>query len=162
MLKRTSVGAALLVLLGLVVGCGEGARGPQAGKGEGAAVPSSEAVVSGGEELEEAGEVDEALAQRGEALFGTKGCVACHTVGKGRLVGPDLLGVTERREREWVLSMVMNPDSMLRADTAAKALLAQYYTPMTNMNVARDEARALYEFLRWRAEEVREGEGGGS
>ena len=25
-------------------------------------------------------------------------CVSCHTIGKGKLVGPDLAGVTERRD----------------------------------------------------------------
>ncbi|MBI4607901.1 MAG: cytochrome c [Candidatus Rokubacteria bacterium] len=36
----------------------------------------------------------------GQAIFQEK-CVSCHTIGGGRLVGPDLQGVTARRDREW-------------------------------------------------------------
>ena len=32
----------------------------------------------------------------GEQLFKTN-CTACHTIGGGRLVGPDLIGVTNKR-----------------------------------------------------------------
>ena len=37
-----------------------------------------------------------AQAKTGEEIF-QSGCNACHTIGGGRLVGPDLLGVSERR-----------------------------------------------------------------
>jgi hypothetical protein len=41
-----------------------------------------------------------ASAREGEQIFVEK-CTACHTIGKGRLVGPDLSGVTTRREESW-------------------------------------------------------------
>ena len=94
------------------------------------------------------GAIQSELANLGQELFQAKGCVACHTVGKGRLVGPDLAGVTERREYGWIVAMVTKPDSMLRHDTIAKQLLAEYYTPMTSQNVSAEDARAIYEFLR--------------
>jgi cytochrome c2 len=38
----------------------------------------------------------------GERLFTEKGCVACHTVGEGRLVGPDLQNLNVRPdEARW-------------------------------------------------------------
>jgi mono/diheme cytochrome c family protein len=81
-------------------------------------------------------------------VFKAKGCVACHTIGKGRLVGPDLKGLPQRREYGWYVAMVTNPDSMLRNDPIAKQLLAEHFTPMTNQNVTAEDARAIYEYLR--------------
>jgi mono/diheme cytochrome c family protein len=97
---------------------------------------------------EPTGAIDQALAAQGAELFKSRGCVACHTFGGGRLVGPDLVGLTERRSFDWTYAMITNPDSMLANDETARALLAEYYTPMTNQNVQRDEAMALYEHIR--------------
>ena len=94
------------------------------------------------------GPIDSSLAARGETVFQTKGCIGCHTIGGGRLTGPDLEGVVDRREYGWIIAMVTNPDSMLREDATARQLFAEYMTPMVNMGVTRDEARAVYEFLR--------------
>lgn len=94
------------------------------------------------------GPIDEALAAQGESLLQAKGCSACHTVGAGRLVGPDLAGVTTRRSYGFVIAMITNPDSMLASDDTAKALLGRYFTPMTNQGVNGEEARALFEFFR--------------
>jgi cytochrome c2 len=46
-------------------------------------------------------------AQDGEALFTT--CTACHTIGGGKLVGPDLEGVLDRRSEAEIISYVQNP-----------------------------------------------------
>lgn len=85
---------------------------------------------------------------RGEGLFTERGCVACHKIGEGRLVGPDLAGVHERREFGWFRSMVMNPDSMIKNDAVARQLYAEYATPMTYMNVSADEVVALWDYIR--------------
>jgi len=37
----------------------------------------------------------------GEQVFNTT-CFACHTIGGGRLIGPDLAGVHEKRSQEWL------------------------------------------------------------
>lgn len=94
------------------------------------------------------GAVDEALVATGEQLFQSKGCLGCHTIGGGRLTGPDLAGVTTRREYGWIVAMVTNPDSMLREDPVARELFAEYMTPMLSVGATPDDARAIYEFLR--------------
>lgn len=73
--------------------------------------------------------------KKGEALFSSKGCSACHKVGGGKLVGPDLKGVTARRDETWIKKMILRPEVMLKEDDVAKKLLAETFTPMPNQNV---------------------------
>ena len=55
----------------------------------------------------------------GETLYRTR-CAACHTIGGGdvlemkdKRVGPDLLGVTQKRERKWLARWLVEPEKML-------------------------------------------------
>src|SRR5262249_43500249 len=62
---------------------------------------------------------------RGQYVFATK-CSACHSVGQGTKVGPDLAGVTRTRDPQWLAKYLAAPDEMVNAgDPAATALLAQ-------------------------------------
>src|SRR5215472_5657720 len=36
-------------------------------------------------------------------------CASCHTIGGGRLTGPDLKNVTQRRDRGWLTQWLQNP-----------------------------------------------------
>lgn len=84
----------------------------------------------------------------GEALFTAKGCNACHTIGGGDLVGPDLASVTERRTEEWLTNWLIAPDQMLTSDPDAQAMLAQYNNvPMPNLGLKPDEVAALIAYL---------------
>ena len=67
------------------------------------------------------------LAEEGESLFRQK-CSTCHTLGGGdKPTGPDLAGVTERRDREWLASFIQDPDKLFKAqDPLAMQLLRQY------------------------------------
>lgn len=83
----------------------------------------------------------------GQATFEEK-CVACHTTGSDRLVGPGLEGVTERRDRDWIISFITNPDGMIAAgDSIATELLAEYVVPMPNFGITADEAEAILAYL---------------
>ncbi|MEO0145010.1 MAG: cytochrome c [candidate division WOR-3 bacterium] len=91
------------------------------------------------------------LAEEGKKLFQTKGCVACHYADKERsakLVGPGLKDIHKERSEEWLIAMITNPDSMLKNDSIAKALLKEYGTPMTNQNVSVEEAKAIIEYIK--------------
>ncbi len=139
-----------------VPGCGgEAGSERQAAESMSGQAPAAETAKAA---LTPRGPVDEALAERGEELFRAKGCVGCHTIGGGRLTGPDLQGVTDRREHGWVIAMITKPDSMLKNDATARGLFAEYMTPMLNSGVTPDEARALYEYLRYEAEGESEGD----
>jgi mono/diheme cytochrome c family protein len=91
--------------------------------------------------------LDSALARAGADVFQDR-CVACHKLGPGVAVGPDLRGVVERRDPVWIRGMVLNPDSMLRTDSVARALLYRYQVPMIDTGIGEPEFRALLEFLR--------------
>ena len=65
-------------------------------------------------------------ANEGEQLF-NKTCAACHTIGKGRLVGPDLLNITEKRSQEWLIPFIKSSTSMIKSgDAEAIAIFKEY------------------------------------
>ncbi len=82
----------------------------------------------------------------GERLFLCAGCLSCHTVGKGRLIGPDLAGVTGRRPREWLRRWLFDPPRMLQ-DEAIKAEFKDYPVPMPNLNLSEADIELLLEYL---------------
>ena len=89
-----------------------------------------------------------AAAERGADLFTSRGCAACHTIGEGLRVGPDLAGLAERREPDWVRAMITRPDSMVRHDPVARDLVADYRTVMPRLGIGPEEADALLAYLR--------------
>jgi nitrate reductase gamma subunit len=59
-------------------------------------------------------------------IFTTR-CTACHTFGKGVKVGPDLKGVTERRQRPWLLKFVRSSSTVIASgDATAVELFGQF------------------------------------
>ncbi len=93
-----------------------------------------------------ADEIDMDLVKTGEEVY-VKMCSACHKADK-RFVGPAPKGIMERRTPEWIMNMILNPDEMVKKDPIAKALLAEYLSPMANQNLTEEEARAILEYFR--------------
>ncbi len=58
-------------------------------------------------------------------IFTTR-CMACHTFGKGVKVGPDLKGVTQRRELAWIVKFVRSSSTMVGSDPIAVQLFDQF------------------------------------
>ena len=57
-------------------------------------------------------------------------CSSCHTIGGGRLTGPDLHGVTERaqnagKDRDWLISYMQDPQRMINSGDAYATQLLQ-------------------------------------
>ena len=42
-------------------------------------------------------------------------CYSCHTIGGGRLTGPDLKGIQERQSRDWLVNWINDPDGVLKS-----------------------------------------------
>jgi cytochrome c2 len=86
-------------------------------------------------------------ASDGEAIFKQK-CAGCHTIGAGRLVGPDLQGVTQRQSLDWLKGFISAPDQVIASgDPTAKQLLAEYKLPMPNLGLSSTQVDALLAFL---------------
>lgn len=92
---------------------------------------------------------------KGESLFRTR-CAACHTIGAKdavtsgkKPVGPDLLGVTRKRDRAWLVRWLTEPDKMLaEKDPLATALLAEYgNVAMPNLRLGDVEIQALLDYI---------------
>jgi cytochrome oxidase Cu insertion factor (SCO1/SenC/PrrC family) len=92
---------------------------------------------------------------RGEELFRTR-CASCHTIGAPedslaaqRSVGPDLAGVTQRRQRAWLVRWLKEPDRMLaEKDPVAMALMARFNSvPMPNLRLSDADVHALLDHL---------------
>src|SRR5258706_1501291 len=84
----------------------------------------------------------------GQAMF-KKICAPCHTIGVGDRVGPDLRGVTQRRERAWLSSFIREPAKMrAQRDPVALALAAKYPgVHMPTLRVSEIDAADLIAYI---------------
>lgn len=83
--------------------------------------------------------------ESGKSIFQTK-CAACHTVGGGRLIGPDLKGVTTRRDPAWLKRWMREPDKMLsEGDPIATQLLQEFNNvPMPPLGLSKADVEAVF------------------
>lgn len=85
--------------------------------------------------------------QPGQALF-KKICAPCHSIGVGDRVGPDLRGITGRRDRAWLARFIISPARMrAQKDPVALALAAKFAVRMPNLGVAEADAADLIAYL---------------
>jgi mono/diheme cytochrome c family protein len=89
-----------------------------------------------------------AQANKGEPIYQQK-CVACHTIGAGRLVGPDLKGVNAKRDHDWLVRWIVEPDKMLaEGDALAKQISQEYNNiPMPNLGVTNAKAEDILAYI---------------
>jgi protein SCO1 len=85
---------------------------------------------------------------KGEYLFSTR-CAVCHTIGQGDKVGPDLLGVTSRRDLTWLRRYIAVPDKMLAEnDPIAVSLFKKYQeVRMPNEGLHDMDVATLIEYI---------------
>ena len=90
-----------------------------------------------------------ASAPEGKRLF-TERCTACHTIGKGKLVGPDLSGVTTRREESWLKRQIKEPDRMIaEKDPIVMVLLKESNNvPMVPLGLSDTEVESVIAYLK--------------
>ena len=83
-----------------------------------------------------------------EAVFTTR-CGACHTVGRGDDVGPDLAGVTERRNREWLVPFIRSSQTVLQEGDEVAEELFERFDPakMPDHLYTDDQIHALLDYI---------------
>ncbi|MCF6227576.1 MAG: cytochrome c [Planctomycetes bacterium] len=84
--------------------------------------------------------------EAGKKIFESK-CAACHTIGGGKVVGPDLEGLKDRApSAEWVVSYVLNPQGV--DDEYAKQMRKLAGTTMMQpLGISKKEAQDVVNFL---------------
>ena len=88
-------------------------------------------------------------AVKGKLAFESK-CLACHSLGQGPKLGPDLAGVTQRRTDDWIAKWLKSPEKMLANDDAAKAMFKQFNNiPMPNQNLDDAEIAQYVKYFHW-------------
>jgi protein SCO1/2 len=88
------------------------------------------------------------ISDRGQYIFATH-CAACHTIGHGDKIGPDLLGVNNMRDRAWLARFILRPDQMIaEGDPAAVELFNKYKkVNMPNLRLGEIDIKALIDYM---------------
>ncbi len=92
------------------------------------------------------------LTAQSPAEFYDQNCAGCHTIGQGAAAGPDLRDVTRRREREWLIRFLLDPDDF-KTDPAIARLIQEaggLEMPTTD-GLTREMAIALLQIIEQRS-----------
>ncbi len=89
------------------------------------------------------GLLDRVFADEGAKLFKT--CEACHSIGAGRRVGPDLKGITKRRTNDWLVRFIQSPAAVLKSgDADAKGIFKEFNNvPMPDNALTTDQINLI-------------------
>jgi protein SCO1/2 len=77
-------------------------------------------------------------------------CASCHTIGGGDRIGPDLTGVTERRDRRWLERYLQEPEKVLaEGDPIARELFDKYkQVRMPNLKLGGEDVNVLLTYIK--------------
>jgi len=100
---------------------------------------------------------------KGQYLFATR-CAACHTIGNGDKIGPDLLGVTGARDRAWLMKIISDPIKLIdEKDPLATALFKKYNEiRMPKLGLPEEDVNVLIEYLKMESASVAKRENAGT
>jgi cytochrome c2 len=84
----------------------------------------------------------------GEDIYNST-CAACHTIGKGRLIGPDLSRIYEKRDQEWLFQIIRSSQDLIKeGDSLAVALYEEYNRiPMPDNNLSDQEIQNIIDYI---------------
>jgi mono/diheme cytochrome c family protein len=89
------------------------------------------------------------IANSGKEIFSTV-CVACHTVGEGKRVGPDLAGVHERHTEEWMIDFIRSSQTVIKSGDPVAVALAEEFPGivMPDNPLSNDQIRSVLAYVR--------------
>lgn len=87
-------------------------------------------------------------AQSGEELYKAT-CVACHTIGNGRLVGPDLKDINNKRDADWSIEFIRASQTMIKnGDSDAIAIFEEYgKIAMPDNDLSDDQIKSILTYI---------------
>lgn len=77
-------------------------------------------------------------------------CRSCHTIGGGKLVGPDLKDVSQRKDREWLVNFIVDPGGVFASGDPYALQLKQESNGavmIATPGMTEDLARALLDLI---------------
>ena len=76
-------------------------------------------------------------------------CSACHSIGKGKLVGPDLYKVTERKDKAWLHRFIKNSQEVIQSgdEYAVKLFEAHNKVPMPPFAYSDEQIDAVLAYI---------------
>ncbi|OFX48898.1 MAG: hypothetical protein A2046_07900 [Bacteroidetes bacterium GWA2_30_7] len=91
---------------------------------------------------------DLTFAQDGKALF-ERNCKACHSIGGGKKVGPDLKGITQKRNLDWLIKFVKSSKDLIASgDADAVAIFEEFgKTPMPSHSMSTTEIQSIFDYI---------------
>ncbi len=87
--------------------------------------------------------------QEGESLFKAN-CSACHSIGKGKLVGPDLKDVYDRHPEEWLRKWIKSSQTMVQAgdSVAVKLFHDNNDMVMPDQTISEADIQQIIDYLK--------------
>jgi mono/diheme cytochrome c family protein len=83
----------------------------------------------------------------GEAIFNQR-CAACHSIGGGRLVGPDLKAVHTKRSQDWLIKITKSAKGLIDSgDAEAKKLLDEYKMMMPDQDLSDADVKVVLDYI---------------
>src|SRR3990172_391446 len=90
------------------------------------------------------GSLSASAQESGKQIF-QKSCASCHSIRGGRLVGPDLAGVNDKRPEDWLLKYIKSSQTLVKSgDKTAMALFEQFNKiPMPDQALSDDQIKKV-------------------
>ena len=87
--------------------------------------------------------------QDGAAIF-KQNCTACHKLGQ-KLIGPNLLGVTDKRSEEWLISFIRSSQTMIKSGDADAVAIFEEFNQLQMIDqplLTDDEIKSILAYIK--------------